>query len=128
VEAVVLPAHAQTSPGENCLVTVAGEYSRQSNADYSVSLFVGDTILASVTGGFSSASLSGASTFPPGAYPAGVSVAQAFDQLFGVNLTISCCDESVSAGGDDTASEAEASIVLTISDDGECSLPVTVGP
>lgn len=104
------------------------QYFRDSSEDYSLSLFVNDTILASVSGGVGPASISGASTFPPGAYPASLIVAQATTQPFSAALSLSCCDAEISAGGDDTNSEGAILIVLTISGDGECSLPEKDSP
>lgn len=137
VEAVVLPAHAQTSEAAstvNCPITLTlSQFNASGSGGYTVSLFVGGTVLAEdeVIGGTSS-SLSGASTFPPGTYSVGLSVEQNDAPLYYGIFQADCCDaqyvDSGYANSNIASNVLNPQTVFLISDDGECSLAAAAGP
>lgn len=136
VEAVVLPAHAQTSglppsAATGCQVTLeatfAGVPSGNSNAGRSMTLFVSGanstTLATGSTAGFDPLTLSGSSTFPPGSYSAAFSTAHDFLATGSFQLRVACCDATAVAEfqqlDPDDPSLFWPNIV--IDDDGECS-------
>jgi hypothetical protein len=132
VEAVLLPAHAQTSEttATNCPVTLTlSGFNDTGSAAYSLSLFVGDTVLAATTfdSTVSAGSVSGSSTFPPGAYVAGVSLESDGIPLYSGIFRAECCDGLYTDSGAVNASVGGGEVLdaqtgLFISDDGECSI------
>ena len=130
MRAVILPAHAQTSPAPGCTVTLAAAFSPESTTAYSVSLFVGGSILTSVavTGG-GSTSLAASATFPPGNYSAGLSVLQATTQSLTWSFSESCCNGSYETALSNSSSDFVGLASPSISDDGECDILVfAAGP
>ncbi|HSH42045.1 MAG TPA: hypothetical protein VK973_07970 [Arenicellales bacterium] len=131
VEAVVLPAHAQTSAVEataSCAITLSVPSFNVSTAvANSLSLFVNGSVLGSVvhvydgTNSPYSTSLAASSTFPPGTYTAGLSVVQDSAQPYYAELEVECCETSFATSGYDNVGTAPP---LVISDDGECSLEI----
>lgn len=139
VKSVVLPAHGQTSPSEpgsepgpvGCPITVDLSFFDRGPGGgiytdpYSLSLFVNDTIVNSTaTSGVESTSLSGASTFPPGTYSAGLSVDFNDDtdfNAFSFTLDLACCDATEQLAGSQVGDFATAA-EFVVSDDGECAV------
>lgn len=135
VEAVLLPAHAQTSeaaPTANCSITLTLSQFNVSGSDHSASLYVGGTVLGETIVGNGSGSVSGSSTFPPGTYPVGLSVEQNGAPLYYGIFQAECCDVQYSDSGYANSSLGanvlNAETGFLISDDGECSLAAAAGP
>lgn len=121
VKSVMLPAHAQTSLG-GCPIEVFGSVQPSSSAPFSLSVVVGNTVLNSVSGSISSTSLSGSGSFPPGSYAAGLVISQGSTQGLALTELVSCCGASNGAMGGVFNTTAAIVHLVTISDDGECTV------
>lgn len=135
VKAVVLPAHAQTSPVETvgCLITVLADLEgvATGSADGTMQIFVqdggGSTELGSVLVPFtaSAASLLVSSMFPPGTYDVIAGVTRQSGSVQNWTVNWSCCDASLSSAstfGGVTAPSDNLLAVAEINDDGQCEL------
>lgn len=129
IEAVILPAHAQTSiePVANCPITVnVGSFSQSSPQAYTLSVYVsngsGTTVMNElISSGFASVSLSGSSTFPVGAYGAGMAFSRGASANYGFAYTASCCSATLNANGGGIQQNLDFPLSLVIPDDGQCS-------
>ncbi|MGA8261202.1 MAG: hypothetical protein WB783_13395 [Arenicellales bacterium] len=130
VRAVVLPAHAETSPVAGCSVSVSAAVLPVDAVAYSASVFVGTKVLAMTATSGVSTLFAGSSSFPPGIYSAGLSVQQGTTQSVSWSVTFSCCNHSTSVSSPETASDFSAEVpVHVIGDDGECEfLLYSAGP
>lgn len=125
VRSVLLPAHAQTSPG-GCPIGVTATLIPSGPYAYSMAVLVSDTVLVTASGvsGVSTVA-AGSSIFPPNTYFAAVSVQQAENQFIFGSISGSCCDVTASTQTiNNSGTDLYAALLVNIADDGECFVAI----
>lgn len=132
VRSVVLPAHAQISPGTGedgpvgCAIAASVDAVPASAGDFTVAVRVFDTdgeigTLASMTGNSASTSASGSSTVDIGAYTFRGDVSVAAGEV-SISSNFSCCDDTRELSLSVDTDGSSIFFGFDVTDDGECDL------
>lgn len=133
VKSVVLPAHAETSPGEavGCLITVLVDVDGtvfSTGTDGTIGIFaesggatteMGSVLVPDTA---TQASLIASSVFPPGNYEVNAGVSRPGNSFQFWTVNWSCCDATESQVSSFGSSSDGLSTIADIGDDGECEL------